>query len=220
MRRREWLTAYLFVAPAMLLITLFVLWPTVNTFRTSLHATALTQQGQGEFCGADNYRVVLTDPKFQQSARNTAVFTVLVVPVQVVLALALALWANQQGAASRWLRFTVLLPTVLSLTVLSVLWKLLCEPASAAGSGLFNGLLASVHLPPQPFLTSPHQAMLAIAVMSVWQGVGFQMMILLCALQQIPPHLYEASLLDGAGRWRRFWHVTLPRSPQPVRSSG
>lgn len=210
MARREMLTAYVFVAPAILMIAAFVLWPAAITFHTSLHRTTLTDPGPGEYCGVENYRAVMSDPEFRRSAINTIVFTVLVVPAQTVLALLLAQWTNGPGWASRSLRLAVLIPTMISLTVLSVLWKLLYEPVSATGSGLFNGILTSLHLPPQPFLTSPRQAMPAIVVMSIWQGVGFQMMIFLCALQQIPGQLREAALLDGAGRWRRFCHVTLP----------
>ncbi|UCF34555.1 MAG: sugar ABC transporter permease, partial [Phycisphaerales bacterium] len=99
---------------------------------------------------------------------------------------------------------------MLSLTVLSVVWKLLYEPSTATGAGLFNGLLTSVHIRPQPFLTSVKQAMPAIAAMSIWQGLGLQMMIFLSALQQVPKELAEAAFLDGAGRWRRFWSVTFP----------
>jgi ABC-type sugar transport system permease subunit len=122
----------------------------------------------------------------------------------------LALWVNKPGWVNRSLRSAVFIPTVLSLAVLSILWKLLYEPITPTGSGLINGILASLHLPAQPFLTSPRQAMLAIVAMSVWQGVGLQMMIFLSALQQVPAQLHEAAVLDGAGRWWRFWHVTLP----------
>jgi ABC-type sugar transport system permease subunit len=130
--------------------------------------------------------------------------------LQTALALALAVWTNGSAVSRRALRVAVFIPTVISLTVLSVLWKLLYEPASATGAGVFNGLLTSAGLPTQPFLTSPTQAMGAIVAMSIWQGVGLQMMIFLAGLQQIPAQLYEAANLDGAGPWRRFVNVTMP----------
>jgi ABC-type sugar transport system permease subunit len=210
MNRREHMMAFLFVAPACALILLFVLWPVVNTFATSLFQVGLTDQHYGPYCGVANYRALFDDPAFRRSAANTAVFTVAVVPVQTVLALLFALWTNSPGWSRRALRVSVFLPTVLSLTVLSVLWRLLYEPASLSGTGLFNGVLAALHLPTQPFLTSPHQAIWAIVIMSVWQGVGLQMMIFLAALQQIPDERYEAARIDGAGGWQRFRHVTLP----------
>jgi ABC-type sugar transport system permease subunit len=210
MSRRESFVACLFIAPACLLMASFVLWPAVNTFRASLHRVGLTDAELGEYCSLDNYRELLDDPQFRGSAGNTVRFTVWVVPLQTALALALAIWTNGSAVSRRALRIAVFVPTVISLTVLSVLWKLLYEPASATGAGLFNGLLTSAGLPAQPFLTSPTQAMGAIVAMSIWQGVGLQMMIFLAGLQQIPTQLYEAASLDGAGPWRRFVNVTMP----------
>jgi ABC-type sugar transport system permease subunit len=210
MRKRETLLAYAFVSPAVLLVIAFVIWPTVKTFVTSLTNVSLSQPGMGPFCGLDNYRALASDPDFARSAGNTALFTLVVVPLQTGLALLLALWAARPQWPSRALRVAIFAPTVLSLTVLSVVWKLLCEPVSRSGSGLFNGLLLSLNLPAQPFLTSPDQALGVIVIMSVWQGVGLQMLVFCAALQQVPEPLYQAAELDGAGRWHRFWNVTLP----------
>jgi ABC-type sugar transport system permease subunit len=154
--------------------------------------------------------VIGRDPAFRQAARNTAWFTVLIVPVQCGLALLLAVWTNGRGWSRRVLRIAVFVPTTISLTVLAVLWKLMYEPAGATGAGLINGLLVALGLPDQPFLTSRSQALLCIAAMSVWQGVGFQMMIFLAGLQTIPRDLYEAAAIDGARSPQRFRHITLP----------
>jgi fructooligosaccharide transport system permease protein len=208
--RRDKLVAGLFVAPAVLLIGLFVFLPLVHMVRISLHRQALTAPELGPDCAWENYHAVLADPDFRLAAKNTARFALWVVPVQSVAALALAIWVNGPGWSRRGLRVAVFLPTVLSLTVTSVVWRLLLEPAHAGGGGMFNGLLTLLHLPAQPFLTSPRQAMACIIVMSIWQGVGFQMMIFLAGLQTIPEAHHEAATLDGAGRWRRFVHVTLP----------
>lgn len=209
--RREKLVAFAFVAPAVLVISAFVIWPTLHMLLTSLQRPAWGQSGLGSFSGASNYADLLADPAFRQSLRNTAVFTVLVVPLQTALALLLAVWANGAGWTMRVLRLSVFIPTTVSLAVLSVVWKLMCEPSSATGAGLFNGLLGIANLPPQPFLTSPQQALPAIVAMSVWQGMGLQMMVFLAGLQQVPQQLYEAAQLDGAGQWGRFRHVTLPQ---------
>ena len=210
MNPREKLIAALFILPACVLIGVFVFGPALAMTRTSLHRQGLTDQQVGAYCGAANYEAVWADPDFSRAAGNTAYFTVLVVPLQTVLALLLAVWTNGPGWSLRTLRLAIFIPTAISLTVLSELWKLLYEPSGATGAGLFNGLLTSLGLPDQPFLTSPRQAMLCIVVMSVWQGVGFQMMIFLSGLQTIPDELYEAASLDGARRWQRFRHITLP----------
>ena len=210
MPHRNRIVAYVFVAPAFALIALFVLWPTASCVYTSIHATPLAGRDLGRFIALGNYADLLEDPAFARSVVNTVFFTLLVVPGQAGLALLLALWVNKPGWSRRIMRLCVFIPTAMSLTVLSVVWKLLYEPASATGAGLINGLLSGLALPGQPFLTSTGQAMPAIVVMSIWQGVGLQMVILLAALQAVPAQLYEASTLDGAGRFRRFWHVTLP----------
>jgi multiple sugar transport system permease protein len=210
MRRHERFIAYAFIAPACLLIAIFIFWPSLNTFRTSLYEARITQEQLGPFAGARNYEYLLEDPDFLASVRNTVQFAAIVVPVQTLLALGFALWTNPRGWSNRLLRFAVFVPTVVSLTVLSVLWRILLEPETTTGSGLINGLLTSIGLPAQPFLTSAAQALPAIIAMSIWQGVGLQMMILLAGLQQVPEELYEAAALDGAGGGRRFWYVTLP----------
>lgn len=208
--QRERLAAFAFVAPATILIAMFVLWPTVSMLLTSTRALPLTARGGGTFVGFDNYRSLVDDPAFLRSLRNTAWFALAVTPLQTLAALALALWSNGPRFSQRFLRLAVFVPTTISLAVLSVLWKLMYEPMSATGAGLINGLLHAVGLPTQPFLTSTAQALPAIVFMSIWQGVGLQMMIFLAGLQAVPGELYEAAQLDGAGRWRRFVHVTLP----------
>lgn len=210
MRGRDRIIALTFVAPATALIALFVIWPVLSCFITAAHDAPLTQGELGEYAGLRNVCELLDDVSFRRSVRNTVYFTALVVPLQTILALLLALWTNGRTWRKRSLRLCIFLPTAFSLTVLSVAWKLMYEPATATGAGLFNGLLLAVGLEPQPFLTSTVQAMPAIVIMSVWQGVGLQMMILLAALQTVPSRLYEAATIDGAGRLGRFVHVTLP----------
>lgn len=208
--RRERLSALLFMAPALLLLGLFVVAPALNIFRYSFFDMGLTDPAPRGEAGLDNYRALLSDPSFRRSVRNTAWFTVLVVPLQTLAALGLAVWTQGPGWSRRFVRLAVFVPTAMSLTVLSVLWALLLEPATATGSGLINGLLGAAGLPTQPFLQSTAQALPAIALMSVWQGAGLQMLVFLSGLQQIPSQLYEAAEVDGAGRWGRFLHVTLP----------
>lgn len=208
--RQEKLTAALFITPAVVLVLAFVIWPTLNMAWLSLHDVRWGARGGGAFSGLGSYQSAIGDPEFRQSLTNTAIFAALVVPLQTALALAFAVWVNGPGPARRFLRIAVFVPTTVSLAVLSVIWKLMYEPATATGAGLINGLIASIGLPAQPFLTSAVQALPAIVAMSIWQGVGLQMLIFLAGLQQIPQHLYEAAVLDGAGRWQRFVNVTLP----------
>ncbi len=208
---RERMLALLFVAPATLIIGAFVVYPTFLMLVTSFRQPTFIDPEGGPFIGLENYRAALSSDLFRQSVRNTIVFTLLVVPAQTIAALLLAVWAQGPGVSRRVLRVSVFLPTTISLAVLSVLWSLLyAAPELNSPGGLFNGMLASLGLPGQPFLDSPTQALPAIVVMSIWQGVGLQMIVLLAALQQIPEQLYEAAQLDGASSRARFFHVTLP----------
>ncbi len=207
--RQEKLTGFAFTAPGVLLVTLFVVWPTIHMFWTSAHRTTRPDT-ETTFVGVDNYTALLQDPSFAHSLRNTLLFCVLVVPIQTCLALAFACWVNGGGWSRRFLRLCLFLPTTLSLAVLSVVWKLLYAPEALTGAGLINGLLASANLPTQPFLTNPYLALPSLIVMSIWQGVGLQIIVFLAGLQAIPEQLYEAATLDGAGHWQRFLNVTLP----------
>lgn len=208
--RGEQLAAGVFVLPALVLIGVFVVAPTVQMVWISLHESGWGGAGGSAFVGGRHYQNLADDPAFRTSLRNTLVFTVAVVPLQTLFALLLAVWVNGPGMPRRFLRAAVFIPTTVSLAVLSVVWKLMYEPRTATGAGLINGLLDSLNLPTQPFLTSPAQALPAIVVMSLWQGVGLQMLVFLSGLQSIPTQLYEAARLDGAGRLQRFRHVTLP----------
>ena len=210
LRTDRWL-AWLFVGPAVVLIGLFVLLPAAGMLSLSLTDASLTLRRPPGFVALGNYPDLLRDEGFRHALRNTAAFALLVTPVQTALALLLALACDGRGVDRRVLRVCVFLPTTLSLAVVSVVWKLLFAPLGPSGGGLLNGLLETVGLPPQPFLTSPNQALYAIAAMSVWQGVGLQMAIFLAALQQVPRVLHEAAALDGAGPWVRLRHVTLPQ---------
>jgi multiple sugar transport system permease protein len=210
MLRRDRIAAFLFIAPAAALILAFVIWPIVYAGLGSVHDLPFTSPTLDRYIGAANYEHLIDDPSFRRSVRNTIVFTALVVPLQTIFALLLALWTNGRGPVRRGLRIAAFIPTTMSLTVLSVVWTLLYQRASPTGSGLINGLLMEAGLPARPFLSSADQALPAIVFMSIWQGVGLQMMIFLAALQAVPERLYEAATLDGAGRLRRFLNVTLP----------
>lgn len=208
----ERISGYAFIAPAVILIGLFVIWPTVSMAITSVYEQFWSRVPTAAAPTFEHYHDVFAEQQFRRSVANTLWFTVMVVPLQAALALGLAAWANRPGFHARLLRVAVFVPTTISLAVLSVLWTLMYRTGAADGSGagLINGLLTSAGLPPQPLLESPYQALPALALMSIWQGVGLQMMIFLSGLQQIPDQLYEAASLDGAGPWQRFRNVTLP----------
>ena len=136
-------------------------------------------------------------------------FGIIVVPVQTTFALFLAILANQKIRGIYVFRTIYFSPVVTTIAVISVVWSFLYNP----DQGLINQFLKSIsfgHIPNLQWLNDVHLALPAIIIMSIWQGVGFQMMIYLAGLQSIPDSLYEAARVDGAGRWKQFLNVTLP----------
>jgi ABC-type sugar transport system permease subunit len=158
------------------------------------------------FAGADNLRHLATDARFWRAVANTFVFLAIHIPLQVATALALALALDRPLALRSLWRAAFFLPVVISGAVVAILWSNLY----ATDVGLINGLLARLGTGPVPWLTSPHTAMPAIALMVTWKNVGFYVVIYLAGLQHIPRSCREAIAIDGATAWQRFRHLTLP----------
>ncbi|HVU25349.1 MAG TPA: sugar ABC transporter permease [Opitutus sp.] len=199
-----------FLLPALALLAAFVVWPMLRAAAWSFTNADLLTPERSRWIGFANYSSLLGDPRFGRAFGNTALFALLVVPVQTVLAFFLALWVNRPERAWRWLRAVFFVPVIVSMPVLAVLWTLLYQPAQGGQMGLVNAALGRLGVPPQAWLGDPHLALPAIAFMSVWQGVGLQMMVFLAGLQDVPPELLDAARIDGAGAWSRVRHVVLP----------
>jgi multiple sugar transport system permease protein len=152
------------------------------------------------------YLLAADDPTFYHSLANIAFFAFWVVPFQTAFALGLAMLVNQKITGSTIFRTIYFSPVVTSMAIVSVIWFFLYNP----NEGLINNFLGVFGFGPFQWLDSPQSAMPSIIIMSIWQGVGFQMIIFLAGLQEIPDSLYEASALDGASSWQQFIYVTLP----------
>ncbi|AHF90907.1 ABC transporter permease [Opitutaceae bacterium TAV5] len=204
-----------FLAPALALLALFVVWPMLRAGYWSFTDADLLAPERARGIGFGNFADLLGDARFLRAFGNTLLFAALVVPLQTVLAFFLALWVNRPEPAWRWLRAVFFVPTIVAMPVLAVLWTLLYQPAqTGAGGGIETGLvnaaLGLAGLPPQAWLRDPALALPAIAFMSIWQGTGLQMMVFLAGLQSVPKELLEAARIDGAGAWQRVWHVIVP----------
>jgi ABC-type sugar transport system permease subunit len=203
-------SAVWFLLPACTLLGLIGVWPLLKAGYFSLNETDLLLVERQRFVGLAQYSELLSDPRFRRAFANTALFALMVVPLQSLLAFLLALWVHRPGRASRVLQGVFFLPTVVSMPVLSVLWTLLYQPAGGSEVGFINAALMAVSLPPQPFLRDPVLALPAIALMSIWQGVGLQMLVFLAGLRALPRESSEAAMLDGAGAWQRTVYITIP----------
>lgn len=205
MTKEAW-TGLAFITPALILLFVFLFIPFFMTVGYSFINYNILKPDRMEFVGLKNFIRLTQDTVFLKSIVNTFVFVILVVPLQVCLALGLALLVNRKLKGISVYRLAFFAPTVLSLVVVSILWTYIYNP----NNGLLNSLLGSVGIGPFKFLNDPKTAMLCIVILSAWQGCGFQMMIFLSGLQDIPKHLYEAAAVDGATKWHQFWHITIP----------
>lgn len=203
---KEGLTGLIFIAPAVILLFVFLFIPFIMTIGYSFTNYNLLKPSESAFVGLKNFIRLTQDTVFMKSIINTFVFAILVVPIQVCLALGLALLINRKLKGISVYRLAFFAPTVLSLVVVSILWTYIYNP----NNGLLNSLLGSIGIGPFQFLNDPRTAMVCIVILSAWQGCGFQMMIFLAGLQDIPEYLYEAAAVDGAKGWSIFWNVTIP----------
>ncbi len=209
MNRRSW-EAWLLLLPALLVLGTFVAWPLVRALLWSFTDANLFAPHNAEWNRGSHYSYLISDPRFRQAFLNTALFALMVVPLQSVIAFFLALWVNRPEPYWRWLRTAFFVPVVVSMPVLAILWTMLYQPLEGDQVGLINSVLLVVGLPAQDWLQNPLLALPAIAAMSVWQGVGFQMMIFLAGLQQLSRDQLEAARIDGANGAQRLWYVIIP----------
>ncbi|WP_434482014.1 carbohydrate ABC transporter permease [Streptomyces sp. NBC_01340] len=207
-RRRESLAALGMVSPAVFLLLLFFVIPVVLAFALAFTNARLVSPVPAQFTGLQNFRTLLDDPLFYKSLRNTFYFAAVVVPLQGGLALVLALLVNAKVKGVNFFRTVYFIPVVTSMVVVSILWTFMYQKTGLVNELISHLTLGLVHGP--DWLNNPSTSMPAIIFMSVWQGVGFHMIIWLAGLQTIPQDLYEAADIDGATRWVRFRYVTWP----------
>jgi ABC-type sugar transport system permease subunit len=209
-RRTQSRAAPWFIMPGLILLGLFVVWPLLRATVWSFSNADLLRPETATGVGLSNYSALLVDPRFRRAFANTALFALLVVPVQTVLAFALALWVARADRLGRWLRRAFFAPVVVSLPVLAILWRMLYQPGQGSEMGLVDRLVVAVGGAAQDWLGDPRLALPALAVMSIWQGVGMQMMVFVAGLQGVPQELLEAARIDGASAWQRTVHVIIP----------
>lgn len=203
MAAREALHCYVFMLPAILGILFFWLGPMVASFVLSFTSYDMLSPPTG--VGWQNYRNLVSDDLFRHSLRVTAVYAVVSVPLVLITALALAVLLNQPFRGIVFFRSVYYLPAVMSGVAVATLWRWIFQPEF----GLVNSLLDRIGIRGPGWLIDPIWAMPALIITSLWT-TGSSMLIFLAGLQGIPEDLYEAAEIDGAGRWRRFFTITVP----------
>jgi multiple sugar transport system permease protein len=196
------------LAPAVLLLALFIFIPAILAFGLAFTNARLISPYPAIFVGLDNFARLFTDAAFFRALLNVGYFAVVVVPLQAGLALVMAILVNKQVKGTTFFRTVYFLPVVTSMVVVSLLWLFMYRQ-----DGLINVIIERVTMglvTGPDWLNDTSTSMPAIILMSVWQGVGFHMIIWLSGLQTIPADLYEAADLDGVTAWQRFRYITWP----------
>lgn len=196
--------AWLFLAPTVLGLAVLSAGPIIASFGISL--TDWDLLSPAEFVGVDNFVSLVSNDRFLLALRNTAFFTLTSVPLGLIFGLGLAMALDQPIRGIAIIRTAYFLPVVTSTTAIALVWLWIYSPQG----GLLNAVLGVFGIPPEKWVSDPFWSMPSIVAMSVWQGLGTTVIIFLAGLQGIPQEFYDAAAVDGAGRWARFRHVTLP----------
>lgn len=195
-----------FLLPFTFFYIVFTIFPIIKGLQMSFYNWTIVKKMN--FVGLSNYLVMLKDPDFWQSLWNTTWFVLLSTPFMIVLALCLALMANRNSKLKAFYRGAFFLPSILSVSVISYIAIFMLQPYT----GLVNSFLHFVGIEAEPFwLADPKLAWVTIVGVTLWWTVGFNMVLFLSALQDIPDFLYESADIDGATAWQKFWHITLPQ---------
>ncbi len=205
--KKESIIGWSFLLPAVILGIIFIITPMVISLAYSFTDANLLRLDDVNFIGFDNFvRIFTKDALALKALGNSLFFTVVVVPLHLTISLGLALLLNWQKKFKTFLRWVFFSPVLLSLAVVSLLWINLFNPES----GLINALLTMLGAERQGFLKDPDQAMICIILISAWAGAGYQMLIFLGAMKNIPASLYDAAKIDGANKMQEVFYITIP----------
>jgi len=199
------LSAYSFLAPAMVVMIIFVFWPVISAFFLSFTDWSALNPDRSHFVGISNYVSLLYDDEFHKALYNTAIYTLWVVPIQTFIALVLAAVLNQKLLARNFFRAAFFFPSISSSVVITMIFIWIFN-----ASGIFNALLSWAGMHGADWLGDPKYALKAIMALNIWTTTGTLMVIFLAALQNVPPQIYEAAAMDGAGHVQIFFRITIP----------
>ncbi|GAB2890945.1 carbohydrate ABC transporter permease [Streptomyces mayteni] len=205
-RRRltEHLTAYGFLCGALVVFAVFAWYPVVRNVVLAFQEVNFVRGSS--WVGLENFRHVLDDPLFATAWRNSALFTLYALVLGFGVPFVAAVLINEFRHARAYFRVLVYLPVMLPPVVVALMWRWFYQPEG----GLINEVLGTAGLPTSQWTNSPDTALISLVIVSTWANMGTATLIYLAALQTIPGELYESAELDGAGLWRRLWHVTVP----------
>jgi putative chitobiose transport system permease protein len=201
----ESIIPYLFLIPALTLLTLTIFWPAFQAFMLSFTRYEYDLTKAPEWIGFANFQRLFQDKLFLKTLTNTFLYLIVVVPILAILPLGLAILVNQKIKGISWFRAFYYTPVIVSLVVAGIAWK-----ALYASNGIINQFLQVLGIEKIQWLTSPNLAIWSVMVVTIWKGLGYYMVIYLAGLQSIPEELYEAGALDGSDGIIKHWDLTVP----------
>jgi multiple sugar transport system permease protein len=204
-RHSSTLIAWLFLLPALILFTYFKFLPLLQGAKMSFYDVRPYLGDQ--FVGLGNYTTITTDPLFTQAIVQTVVLAIGTTIGSILVGFALALLLEGQTRSLWWVRTAAFMPVVTTMAVVAEVWRIMYYPS---GAGTLNSIVGVLGLGPEPFLVNQNQALASVMLVGIWRGAPYDMIIFLAGLATVNRNLYEAAAVDGASRWRRFVHVTLP----------
>lgn len=202
---KNFLTALGFLSPTLVIFSVFILFPVLFSFFLSFHKWNMFSAGKS-FIGLENYRRMLFDPEFWMVLKNTIFYTIGTVPLNMAFALLIAMALHRKIAGRKFLRTAFFTPVIVSPVAAALIWRWIYDP----NFGLLNHVTGFFGIPAINWLNDPNAAMFALIIMGVWKTFGINMVLFSAGLQGIPDSYYEAADIDGAGRWSKFWNITLP----------
>lgn len=204
-KKGDFLSALLFLSPTLVIFTAFILFPVFFSFYLSFHSWNMFS-GDTTFVGLENYSRMIQDAEFWQVLGNTAVYTFGTIPMNMALSLWVAYLLNKKLKGKKFLRTAFFAPVIISPVAAAVIWRWMYDP----NFGLVNYLISFLGIGSINWLNEPTAAMFALIIMGVWKTFGINMILFSAGLQGIPDNYYEAAELDGAGKWAKFYHITIP----------
>jgi multiple sugar transport system permease protein len=198
-------SAFLFLSPTLIVFSTFILFPVFFSFYLSFQKWNMFST-ETSFVGLDNYLRLLQNPEFWQVLKNTAIYTLGTVPLNMAMSLVVAYVLNKKIIGKKFLRTAFFAPVIISPVAAAVIWRWIYDP----NFGLMNYTIGVFGINAINWLNSPTAAMFALIVMGVWKTFGINMVLFSAGLQGIPEQYYEAAEIDGASRWSKFWNITIP----------
>ena len=203
-QKKDWIAAYIFIAPVTIGLLIFYVWPFIQNFWFSFND--VNKLNMATFCGLDNYKKLFEEPDLMLALKNTILYAVITVPIGLFISLLLATLLNSKIKGKGIYRTIYFLPSITMAAAVALVWKLIFN----GDYGILNTVLEFFGVEGKRWLTDPSTALFCVMMVGIWSGAGYNMIILLAGMQGVSNSYYEAAEIDGAGPVQKFFKITIP----------